>query len=121
MLGIQSVRPFIGSKDFETSRAFYRDLGFEEHLLQEGFAVYHYGGTSFYLQKYYVKEWLENTMLFFVVQDVYDCYTKLKEMQLDQKYPGVKIMPIREEDWGTEIHMLDPAGVLLHFGNFKAK
>lgn len=26
----KSLRPFIGAKDFETSRSFYRDMGFEE-------------------------------------------------------------------------------------------
>jgi hypothetical protein len=27
---VKSIRPFIGAKDFEIARSFYRDLGFEE-------------------------------------------------------------------------------------------
>ena len=29
----KSIRPFIGAKNFETSRNFYRDWGFEETVL----------------------------------------------------------------------------------------
>jgi hypothetical protein len=30
---VKSIRPFIGAQDFEISRNFYRDLGFEEIVL----------------------------------------------------------------------------------------
>ncbi len=29
----KSIRPFIEAKNFELSRSFYRDLGFEENIL----------------------------------------------------------------------------------------
>ena len=29
----KSIRPFVGAKDFELSRRFYKDLGFEENVL----------------------------------------------------------------------------------------
>ena len=57
----KSIRPFIGSKDFETSRNFYRDLGFEERVLGPNFSVFHIGNMSFYLQDAYVKDWIDNT------------------------------------------------------------
>ena len=28
-----SIRPFMGARDFEHSRCFYRDLGFEQSIL----------------------------------------------------------------------------------------
>ena len=37
---IKSIRPFIGAKDFEISRSFYRDLGFEETVLAPNFSVF---------------------------------------------------------------------------------
>jgi L-amino acid N-acyltransferase YncA len=30
----QSIRPFIGAQNFEISRSFYKDLGFEEIILE---------------------------------------------------------------------------------------
>lgn len=115
---IRSLRSFIGSVDFEVSRSFYKELGFEETVLSEGFSVFQRDGLSFYLQNYNVKEWLENSMLFIEVTDVAACYEWLQELRLDQKYPGVRLMPIKKEGWGEECFLIDPAGVLLHFGQF---
>lgn len=115
---IRSLRSFIGSVDFEVSRSFYKELGFEETVLSEGFLVFQRDGLSFYLQNYNVKEWLENSMLFVEVTDAAACYEWLRELRLDQKYPGVRLMPIKKEDWGEECFLIDPAGVLLHFGQF---
>lgn len=59
-----SIRPFIGAKDFELSRSFYRDLGFEETILSHNMSVFKTDGLSFYLQDAYVKDWIDNTMIF---------------------------------------------------------
>lgn len=53
---IKSIRPFIGAKNFETSRAFYRDLGFEEFIIDPQFSVFKKQDIAFYLQDYYAKE-----------------------------------------------------------------
>ena len=66
---IKSIRPFIGAKDFEVSRSFYRDLGFEEVVLESNFSVFKSGEMAFYLQDYYDKSWIENTMIFLEVDD----------------------------------------------------
>ena len=73
---------------------------------------------GFYLQDYYVKDWLDNIMLFVEVADVEQCFEALKQLQLEQKYPDVKLLPIKHNDWGSECFLIDPAGVLLHFGEF---
>ena len=116
---IKSIRPFIGAKDFEISRSFYRDLGFEETVLEANFSVFKSDETAFYLQGYYAKEWIENTMIFLEVDDVDRYYKELLALNLPEKYEGVKLTPIRNLDWGRECFLHDPSGVLWHFGEFK--
>lgn len=114
----KSIRPFIGSKDFEISSAFYRDLGFEEITLGKGFSLFKTGEMGFYLQDAYVKDWIDNTMVFIEVEDVDAFWDQLSALGLPAKYPGSRITPIRTEPWGRECFVHDPAGVLWHFGQF---
>lgn len=116
---IISIRPFLGSVDFNQSSAFYRELGFEENVLWEGFSVFHKQGFSFYLQNAFVKEWLENTQLFIEVTRVDDYWNEIIGLNLPKKFPGVRVSAIAEQTWGTEFFVHDPAGILLHFGSFK--
>jgi catechol 2,3-dioxygenase-like lactoylglutathione lyase family enzyme len=113
-----SIRPFIGAKDFEVSRRFYQDLGFEEGILDPKFSVFKTGDLAFYLQDYYDKSWNENTMIFLEVDDVDYYYNQLLALNLTEKY-GVKLTPTVHLDWGSECFLHDPSGVLWHFGKFK--
>jgi catechol 2,3-dioxygenase-like lactoylglutathione lyase family enzyme len=115
----KSIRPFIGSKDFEISRNFYKDLGFEERVLAPNFSVFHSGNMSFYLQDAYVKDWIDNTMVFMEVENVSDFWEQLIKLDLPSKYKHVRIEPIRHLDWGSECFVHDPSGILWHFGEFK--
>ncbi len=114
----KSIRPFIGARDFQISRKFYQDLGFEETVLAHNFSVFKTGEIAFYLQDYYDKNWIENTMIFLEVDDVERYYNELATLNLTNKY-GVKLTPIRYEEWGSECFLHDPSGVLWHFGKFK--
>lgn len=115
---IKSIRPFIGSENFAVSRQFYQDLGFEETVLDPNMSVFKTNEIAFYLQDYYDKNWIENTMIFVEVDDVERYYNALLALNLPEKY-GVKLTPIRYEEWGSECFLHDPAGVLWHFGKFK--
>ncbi len=115
---VGSIRTFIGSKDFDISRSFYRDLGFEETELRDNLSLFRIGEQCFYLQKYYVQDWVGNTMLLFTLPDVSHCYQHINQLALDKKYPGVKVIPIQDEDWARVFRVIDPAGVLLHFAQF---
>ncbi|MBC6112521.1 VOC family protein [Pedobacter fastidiosus] len=114
----KSIRPFIGAKDFEQSRNFYRDLGFEEVTLGDSMSVFKTGDLAFYLQKAYVKDWIDNTMIFMEVDDVSRFYNELLELDLPAKYENVKLTAIRDESWGRECFLHDPSGILWHFGSF---
>ncbi len=115
---IKSLRPFIGSLNFRTSSAFYRDLGFKEKIITDNFSYFDFQGFGFYLQDYYVKEWINNSALFMEVDDVNGWWDYLASLHLDKKYQGIKIIPPRKYNWGQECFLTDPAGVLWHFGGF---
>jgi catechol 2,3-dioxygenase-like lactoylglutathione lyase family enzyme len=113
-----SIRPFIGAKDFEISRSFYRELGFEEIVLTPKMSVFKTGALAFYLQDGYVKEWIDNTMIFLEVDDVARYFEELSALNLSAKYNGVRLTKIRNEPWGQECFLHDPSGILWHFGEF---
>jgi catechol 2,3-dioxygenase-like lactoylglutathione lyase family enzyme len=116
----KSIRTFIGSRDFAESCRFYETLGFELRHHGKGFAYVAISpDIGFYLQDAYVKEWIENSMVFLEVQDLDDYWEKVNELALPEKFSGVKLSKIQVNDWGNEFFLHDPAGVLWHFGVFK--
>jgi catechol 2,3-dioxygenase-like lactoylglutathione lyase family enzyme len=117
----KSIRPFIGAKDFQVSRRFYKDLGFEESILANNFSYFKTQGLGFYLQDAYVKDWIDNSMIFMEVDNVDEYWNELLALDLTAKYENVKLTPIRKLDWGKECFLHDPSGILWHFGQFSGK
>lgn len=113
-----SIRPFIGAKDYQISRHFYLDLGFTETVLSPGMSVFKTGGIAFYLQDAYVKDWIDNTMIFLEVDDVNRYWAALSALNLPAAYENVKLSSVFTEDWGKECFLHDPSGILWHFGAF---
>ena len=113
-----SIRPFIGAKNFDLSRHFYRDLGFEEKVLTHNMSLFKTARLAFYLQDAYVEDWINNTMIFLEVEDVSRFWNELQTLELTTKYEGVKLTPVRTYDWGRECFLHDPSGILWHFGEF---
>ncbi|NJK93649.1 MAG: glyoxalase [Bacteroidales bacterium] len=118
---VKSIRPFIGAKDFNISRNFYQDLGFREKILTTNMSYFETGGLGFYLQDAYIKDWIDNSMIFMEVENVKQFWEKLIALNLPAKYAGVKLVPIRVLDWGSECFVHDPSGILWHFGEFSGK
>ena len=114
----KSIRPFIGAKDFDLSRRFYRDLGFSESVISDDMSYFYSDRLGFYLQKAYVKDWVDNTMVFMEVDDTARFWKELVDRDLPAQYEGVRLMPIRVYDWGRECFLRDPSGILWHFGEF---
>lgn len=114
-----SIRPFIGAENFDVSRSFYRDLGFEETKLFHNMSVFKTRSLAFYLQDAYVKDWVDNTMVFLEVEDLDGYWNQLQALDLPAAYKGVRLTPIRNEAWGREFFLHDPSGILWHIGAFK--
>lgn len=116
----KSIRTFIGAKNYEESRNFYRELGFAEIEIGEKMTLFKVNEqVCFYLQDYYVKKWVDNSMVFLEVDDVDKCWEDLHGRGLQNKYKNVRLTPIKELEWGRECFLHDPSGVLWHFGEFK--
>ncbi len=114
----RSIRPFIGAKNFDVSRRFYQDLGFKEHIIASNMSYFEIEQLGFYLQDAYVKDWIDNSMLFMEVEDVAQSWKELNELGLPAKYKDVKLSPIKTLAWGQEYFLHDPSGILWHFGAF---
>jgi hypothetical protein len=117
----QSIRPFIGAENFELSRSFYRDLGFEEVILEPKMSLFKTNAIGFYLQDTYVKDWIDNTMLFLEVDNADRYWNELVALDLPAKYKTVRLTPVRTMHWGKECFLHDPSGILWHFGEFVKK
>ncbi len=115
----KSIRAFIGAINFEESCQFYSELGFEESIISKDMSYFKVTDTlGFYLQNSYVKDWVDNTMIFLEVDDVNTHWKELQELGLPQKYKAVRLTDIKEENWGKECFLHDPSGILWHFGEF---
>ena len=113
-----SIRPFIGAKNFEQSRNFYLDLGFKESILFKNMSFFKTDCVGFYLQDAYIKDWVDNSMVFLEVEDIGSYWNELLALDLTSKYKSVKLTPIRDYDWGRECYLHDPSGILWHIGEF---
>jgi len=116
---IKSIRTFIGAKNFDESRNFYLDLGFEEIKTSFKMSLFKLDDFGFYLQDAYVKDWVDNSMLFLEVDNLQQHLDMINNLQLDKKYKNVRVTNISYNDWGNEFFVYDPSGVLWHIGEFK--
>ena len=117
----KSIRSFIGSKNYTVSRNFYTDLGFEEVITSEKMSYFYMGQFGFYLQDAYVKDWIDNSMIFFEVDNLESTLEYVQSLKLTEKYEKVRLSEIVYNEWGNEFFLHDPCGILWHFGNFKSK
>jgi catechol 2,3-dioxygenase-like lactoylglutathione lyase family enzyme len=115
----KSIRAFIGAKDYELSRSFYKDFGFSELVLSDNLIYFKIDEKlGFYLQKANVKDWIDNSMLFLEVENLEEYLINLKNKNLIEKYSTVRISNIVVNDWGKEFFVHDPSGILWHIGCF---
>ena len=111
--GTEVARPFLPTKDFEQSKAFYEALGFEK-LLDGEVAIFKAGSSSFILQRYFVEEWAANFMMQLMVDDLDAWWARIQALDLPGRF-GTRLREPRMEPWGLrEVHVIDPAGVLWH-------
>ena len=117
-LNALSTRPFIGAKDYAVSARFYAAMGFTVTQVGPTLSVCVNQNVVFYLQDYYDKAWIENTMLFIEIKDLDTCHRQVKALNLPGQFTGTRLSEIKEETWGREFFLHDPAGILWHFGHF---
>ena len=112
--GTELARPFLPTKDFDVSKRFYEALGFEK-LLDSEVAIFRLGGSGFILQRYYQKEWAENTMMQLMVDDLDAWWSHIQKLELPKTFEVPPPKPPAMQAWGLRVaYVIDPAGVLWH-------
>ena len=116
-LGATSVLPFIPSgKDYDASRTFFTDLGFEELWENDGYAGFRNGGAEFILQRFDDAHFASNLMLRLNVENLEGWWEVVSRKGLEQAFSGIRIKPPTDYPWGREVHLIDLAGVCWHIG-----
>lgn len=112
--GTECLRPFVPTKDFNLSRRFYEALGFEK-VFDGEVAIFSAGSGGFILQRYYQKDWAENSMVQLVVDDLDAWWNHIQTLELEKTFgvqaPKAPVM----QPWGIRVaYAYDPCGVLWH-------
>ena len=80
-----ALKPFVGAKNFQQSKAFYLDMGFAINWESNNLIQFEFTGCQFHLQDFYEPTWCDNTMLYLEVDDVSGLYRRLEVVS--QKSP----------------------------------
>jgi len=112
---VEAMRPFVPAKDFETSKRFYADLGFQTRPLGDDLAELKLGPHSFLLQNYFVEAWAGNFMMHLLVTNLDPWWTHIASLDLAARYGVQHPRPPKLESWGLFVaYVFDPSGVLWH-------
>jgi catechol 2,3-dioxygenase-like lactoylglutathione lyase family enzyme len=114
--GAEAVRPFLPTRDFEVSRAFYEALGFEK-VLDGDVAIFAIGtgGAGIILQRHFTEGWAEQCMVQLMVDDLDAWWAHVQTLELDMRFGVRPPSPPAVQPWGLRIvYLFDPAGVLWH-------
>lgn len=107
---LNDIRVFIPSKNYEMSQSFYQALGFTLSKASDDLSILEKDGTTFFLQRYYNKEFAENLMLQLIVENIEEAYKVVSGIEgYDVRYS-----PIKQESWGKVIYLWGPSGELWH-------
>jgi hypothetical protein len=112
---VLAIRPFVPSRDFAVSKAFYQALGFRLTLEDDTIAILKMGSFSFILQKFYAEGCADNFMLQMLMRDVDAWWAQAEPGKLVQTF-GIKPPKAPAmQPWGMKVgFLIDPSGVLWH-------
>jgi uncharacterized glyoxalase superfamily protein PhnB len=119
---VNSIAAFVPSKDFETSRNFYIDLGFENTWGDDSACGLQIDGQDIILQNFYVKDHSENFMMSLRVDDANAWWERIQALGLKEKYQLGIASPPAMQPWGILVlYLTDPSGVLWHIAEIPKK
>ncbi|MEM7096749.1 MAG: hypothetical protein AAF541_00710 [Pseudomonadota bacterium] len=116
---MQNLRPFLGAKDFEVSKQFYQGLGFSIDYDDGDLCVMSLGEIGFYLQRYYQKDWCDNSMVHVAVDNAQAWFEKAQALIDSQSFGVAKVAEPRVEGYGACVtYLWDPTGILWHLAQW---
>jgi hypothetical protein len=116
---VRAMRPMVPAKDFDVSKRFYIELGFQPRPLTDRLVEMQLGVFSFILQDYYVREWADNFVVHVTVSSVALWWDHIVSLDLPARY-GVKIQAPELQGWAMVAGVTDPCGVLWRFAEPQA-
>ncbi|MBI3718710.1 MAG: hypothetical protein HY252_08955 [Sphingobacteriales bacterium] len=110
-----SLEPFVPSgKNFEASKQFFMQLGFNVNWDAGDYVGFQKDGCKFILQKFDNKEFAENFMISVKVDNAEDFWKEVSEKKLPEKF-GIRMSNPIVQPYGKEVNIIDLAGVCWHF------
>src|SRR5262245_58938231 len=110
-----SLKPFVPSgKDFEGSRDFFIEIGFNIQWDAGDYIGFEKHGCQFILQRFDNREFAENFMISVAVSSAEEFRQEVLDKQLPEKF-GIKIGEVKNQPYGREVNIIDLAGVCWHF------
>jgi len=116
---VSAMRPMVPANDFEISKRFYIELGFQPRSLTDRLVEMQLGAFSFILQDYYVREWADSSVVHVTVADIDLWWDHIVSLDLATRY-GVKIQAPQSQGWAVVAGVTDPCGVLSRFAETHA-
>lgn len=113
--GTELVRPFLPSRNLETSKRFYEAVGFEQLAEGDDVAIFRAGSGGFILQRRYDKAWAENCMMQLMVDDLDAWWAHILSLDLVGRFSVPAPKEPAVQPWGLRVaYLIDPCGVLWH-------
>jgi len=114
---IKSLKIYVPAKDLQESKRFYEALGFSLTEAWGGNFDCRLGAALFRLQNYFVKDWADNFMMQFEVDNASAWYEHARKViEAGGFDKSVRAKPPEEVEPGVYItYVHDPCGVLLIF------
>ena len=110
------VKAYVPARDFDQSKQFYQDMGFDLVWSGEDLAYFRHGNASFLLQNFYNKDHADNFMMHSLVENVEAWWRHVVKQDLAAKY-GVYAEPPADRSWGIrDFVIMDPTGVTWRVG-----
>ena len=111
------IKAFVPARDFELSKKFYLDLGFEVPWSDSQLAYVRFQNCSFLLQNFYIKEHAENFVMHLLVESADSWWEKIQSSGIVDKYATFLSSP-EDRDWKMrDFTINDPSGILWRIGN----
>ena len=110
-----ALQPFVPSgSNFEDSRQFFVELGFNINWDAGDYIGFEKDGCKFILQKFDNKDFAENFMITVGVNNADEFRNYVVEKKLPEKF-GIRVGQVSQQPYGKEVNIIDIAGVCWHF------